>query len=134
LPPWQIKFLHWAAANQLDGQIISDYQKWCQAPFAKIFLFSSNPNQFTVKASGAQGQSQGEMNLVSGQLACRMIGAFVYGKTVWFWHPLLVLNSRRLVGPTGQTKPQSAGDGDNKNSSPGRARHKRKTIARGMPG
>src|SRR6476620_9473860 len=49
---------------------------------------------------------------------------FCVGKTVWFWHPLLVLNSRRLVGPTGQTKPQSAGDGDNKNSSPGRARHK----------
>jgi hypothetical protein len=45
------------------------------------------------------------MNLVSGQLACRMIGAFAYGKTVWFWHPLLVLNSRRLVGPTGQAKP-----------------------------
>jgi hypothetical protein len=32
LPPWQIKFLHWAAANQPDGQITSDYQKWCQAP------------------------------------------------------------------------------------------------------
>src|SRR6266404_8592576 len=30
-----------------DGQITSDFQKWCQAPFAKIFLFSSDPNQFT---------------------------------------------------------------------------------------
>jgi hypothetical protein len=28
-----------------------------------------------VRASGAQRQSQGEMNLVSGQLACKMIGA-----------------------------------------------------------
>src|SRR6476646_9962097 len=37
--------------------------------------------------------------------ACKMIGAFAYGKTVSFWHPLLVLSSRRLVGPTGQTKP-----------------------------
>src|SRR6266404_2161779 len=37
--------------------------------------------------------------------ACRMIGAFAYGEAVSFWHPLLVLNSRRLVGPTGQTKP-----------------------------
>jgi hypothetical protein len=27
LPPLQIKFLHWAAANQPDGQITSDYQK-----------------------------------------------------------------------------------------------------------
>jgi hypothetical protein len=46
LPPWQIKFLHSAAANQPDGQITSDFQKWCQAPFAKIFLFSPGPNQF----------------------------------------------------------------------------------------
>ena len=90
LPPWQIKFLHSAAANQPDGQITSDFQKWCQAPESKIFLFSLDPNQFTdsprlvppegrsrvvtsagrdavdVKASGAQRQSQGEMNLVSG--------------------------------------------------------------------
>jgi hypothetical protein len=27
LPPWQIKFLHSAAANQPDGQITSDFQK-----------------------------------------------------------------------------------------------------------
>jgi hypothetical protein len=46
LPPWQINFLHWAAANQPDGQITSDYQKSCQAPKSKIFLFSSNPNHF----------------------------------------------------------------------------------------
>jgi hypothetical protein len=46
LPPWQINFLHWAAANQPDGQITSGYQKWCQAPFAKIFLFSPDPNHF----------------------------------------------------------------------------------------
>ena len=87
-PTWQIKFLHWAAANQPDGQITSDYQKQCQAPFAKIFLFSPDPNQFTDSLSrptrgaiarrherGAgcggresvrrAGQSQGEMNLVS---------------------------------------------------------------------
>ena len=74
-----------------DGQITSDFQKSCQAPKSKIFLFSSNPNQMhiprhpvppegrsrvvtsagrdavDVKASGAQRQSQGEMNLVSGQ-------------------------------------------------------------------
>src|SRR6266404_5949350 len=30
-----------------DGQITSDFQKSCQAPFAKIFLFSPDPNQFT---------------------------------------------------------------------------------------
>ncbi len=27
-----------------DGQITSDFQKSCQAPFAKIFLFSPDPN------------------------------------------------------------------------------------------
>jgi hypothetical protein len=91
LPPWQIKFGHWAAANQRDGQITSDFQKSCQAPKSKIFCFCRRANQFTdshcpvpqegrfaivtdigcgmrwtQKASGAQWQSQGEMNLVSG--------------------------------------------------------------------
>jgi hypothetical protein len=46
LPRWQIKLLHWAAANQSDGQITSDFQKWCQAPKSKIFLFSPDPNHF----------------------------------------------------------------------------------------
>src|SRR5437763_15158387 len=31
--------------------------------------------------------------------ACKMIGALADGKAVWFWHPLLVLNSRRLSRP-----------------------------------
>src|ERR1700720_1709395 len=48
LPPWQIKFLHRAAANQPDGQITSDFQKWCQAPFAKIFRFAPDPNQLHI--------------------------------------------------------------------------------------
>ena len=29
------------------------------------------------------------------------IGAEADGKTVWSWHPLLMLNRRRRVGPTG---------------------------------
>src|SRR5713226_9732276 len=33
--------------------------------------------------------------------ACETIGALADGKAVWSWHPLLVLNSRRRVGPTG---------------------------------
>src|SRR5258705_7310577 len=90
LPPWQTNFCIWAAANQPDGQITSDFQKSCQAPESKIFLFSSNPNQVHIQpvsshqrgdraSSRARGgmrwtrgrqarrQSQGEMNLVSGQ-------------------------------------------------------------------
>jgi len=31
----------------------------------------------------------------------RTNGANADGKAVWSWHPLLVLNSRRRVGPTG---------------------------------
>src|SRR4030088_738535 len=38
--------------------------------------------------------------------------AFAYGKTVWFWHPLLVLSRRRRVGPTGLRQSISADDGD----------------------
>src|ERR1700676_5402483 len=48
-----------------------------------------------VRASGMQWQSQGEMNLVSDQLACKMIGALADGKAVWFRHPLLVPSWRR---------------------------------------
>src|SRR6476646_6445086 len=33
--------------NLPDGQITSDFQKSCQAPFAKIFRFAPDPNQFT---------------------------------------------------------------------------------------
>jgi hypothetical protein len=35
----------WAAANQPDGQITSDFQKWCQAPKSKIFRFCRRANQ-----------------------------------------------------------------------------------------
>ena len=33
--------------NLPDGQITSDFQKSCQAPFVKIFCFAPDPNQFT---------------------------------------------------------------------------------------
>jgi hypothetical protein len=36
---------------------------------------SAGRDAVDARASGAQRQSQGEMNLVSGQLACKMIGA-----------------------------------------------------------
>jgi hypothetical protein len=79
----------------------------CPAPLAKIFPFAPDPNHFYIprrlvpqrggsrvvtnagrdavdaRASGAQWQSQGEMNLVSGQLACETIGALADGKAVW---------------------------------------------------
>src|SRR6267154_819132 len=35
------------STNLPDGQITSDFQKWCQAPKSKIFCFAPDPNQFT---------------------------------------------------------------------------------------
>jgi hypothetical protein len=35
----------------------------------------------------------------------RTNGADADGEVVWSWHPLLVLNRRRQVGPTGSDKP-----------------------------
>src|SRR5713101_3497055 len=56
------------------------------------------------------------------------------GKAVWFWHPLLVLNLRRRVGPTGlrQTfNPQMTVT--RRIRRRGERGISRKTIARGMP-
>ena len=87
------------------------------------------------RASGAQWQSQGEMNLVSGQLACETIGALADGKAVWFWHPLLVLSWRRRnqarpglmsLNPPATVTRRIRRRGEHEIS--------RKTIARGMPG
>src|SRR6266404_9478195 len=57
------------------------------------------------------------------------------GEAVWFWHPLLVLNLRRRVGPTG------LGQTFNPQMTVTRRIRRRgehgisvKTIARGMPG
>src|SRR6266478_700656 len=68
-------------------------------------------------------------------MARRRTALFADGKAVWFWHPLLVLNLRRRVGPTGlgQTfNPQMTVARRIRR----RGEHgiSRKTIARGMPG
>jgi hypothetical protein len=62
-------------------------------------------------------------------------GALADGKAVWFWHPLLVLNSRRRVSPTGLRQTFNP-----RMTVTRRIRRRgehgisRKTIARGMPG
>src|SRR6202140_4333816 len=97
----------------------------CPAPFAKIFPFRPDPNQMhihcrLVPTRGAiarrheRGAECGGRKSVRRAMAiagrdeprerlaaCKMIGALADGKAVWFWHPLLVLNSRRRVSPTG---------------------------------
>jgi hypothetical protein len=98
----------------------------CPAPFAKIFPFAAGPNQMHVhrclvpirgaiarrhergagcggresvrRCQGMAGRVDKARELTNGT---RTNGALADGEAVWFWHPLLVLNSRRLVGPTG---------------------------------
>ena len=70
-------------------------------------------------------QSQGEMNLVSGQLACKMIGALADGKAVWFRHPLLVPSwRRRNQARPGLISLNPPATVTTRIRSPGRARYK----------
>jgi hypothetical protein len=58
-----------------------------------------------------------------------------YGKTVWFWHPLLVSSWRRISRPDRVSAIlQSVSDGDKTNSSPGRARYKPSNHCAGNAG
>jgi hypothetical protein len=62
-------------------------------------------------------------------------GAEADGKTVWSWHPLLVLNWRRRVGPTGRRRsfnpPMTVTRRIRRRGERGISRN---TIVRGMPG
>src|SRR5258708_4800882 len=113
----------------------------CPAPFAKIFLFLADPNHFYIPCRLVP--LEGRIAIVtdagrdamdaaaSGVWQYRRAGSrerltarrrqtlFAYGKAVWFWHPLLVLNSRRRVGPTGLGQAIFADDGDKTNSLTG---------------
>src|ERR1700687_3796535 len=119
LPPSLLSYRGRGRLILPDGQISRVRQFGCPAPFAKIFPFRPDPNQMHIhcrlvptrgaiarrheRGAGCGGresvrrawQSQGEMNLVSGQLACKMIDALADGKAVWFRHPLLVPSWRR---------------------------------------
>jgi len=80
--------------------------------------------------------SQGRYKPVSDRTARQTRDVAADGKTVWSWHPLLVLSRRRLSQPDRvRQNLQSADDGDKTNSSPGRARYKPlKPLRAGMPG
>jgi hypothetical protein len=92
-PPRQIKSGHLAAANQRDGQIASDFQKSCQAPFAKIFCFAPDANQSTdlrrpahrgACARHERGAGCGGRGGVRRAIVSRTNGADAYGEVVWF--------------------------------------------------
>jgi hypothetical protein len=87
-------------------------------------------------AASSRGEIAGRASLVSDRTARRRTTpkpgeAFwrrrvvADGKAVWSWHPLLVSSWRRQSEPNRVSmRPQSVGDGDKTNSSPGRARNK----------
>src|SRR6266550_8847209 len=76
------------------------------------------------------------MNLVSDKTACGRQMLFADGKAVWSWHPLLVLNLRRLVGPDRvRQNLNPLMTVTRRIRSPGRARNKPlKPLRAGMPG
>jgi hypothetical protein len=72
---------------------------------------------------------------VSDQKRARTNGADADGEVVWSWHPLLMLNRRRQVGPTGLRHAISVDDGDKKEFVAGESTKETvKTIAQEMPG
>jgi hypothetical protein len=84
-----------STAKLPDGQITSDFPKSCQAPFAKIFCFASDPNQFTdshrpVPKEGRWPRHQRWARdavdaVVSGaRIASQTNGAAADGEVVWF--------------------------------------------------
>src|SRR6266700_6205149 len=80
-------------------------------------------------------RSQGEEIRERPSKARETSGSVADGEVVWSWHPLLMLS--RVETPSAQpvfdVSFNPRGDGGKRNSSPGRARISRKTIAWGMP-
>src|SRR5712671_3385659 len=101
----------------------------CPAPFAKIFLFSSDPNQFTdslipFRQRGVAHVINVGRDAVDAGSARDERGLLAYGEVVWFRRP----NPwRQACEKKRRRRCQTAW-------SPRRARISRKTIARGMPG
>src|SRR6266403_2116074 len=80
------------STNLPDGQITSDFQKLCQAPFAKIFLFAPDPNQFTdshclVPTRGAYRDRHERGAGCGGRGSARdERGLLAYGEVVWLFY------------------------------------------------
>jgi len=67
--------------------------------------------------------------------SCGEQDELAYGKTVWSWPSLLRSSlAEALPSQPVRLRRQSAGDGDKRNSSPGRARHKPSTHCAGKAG
>jgi hypothetical protein len=112
-----------------DGQITSDFPKPCQAPFAKIFLFALDPNQFTdspcpvpqrgVRTSRTRGGMRWTLAARETSAACRRTV-----KSCRSGAPMPASSLREEAQATVSTKHGHRGERE----------VSRKTIARGMPG
>jgi len=116
--------------NQFNGQITSDFQKWCQAPFAKIFRFAPDPNQFTdshrpVPTRGALRTSP-TWDGMRWTLAARETSAACWrtAKSCGSDAPMPASSLREDAQATVSTKHGHRGEHE----------VSRKNIARGMPG
>src|SRR6266566_628855 len=118
------------STNLPDGQITSVFPKWCQAPFAKIFLFAPDPNQFT--DSPVPFRQEGRCATSSTWSGMRWTRAARETSAVC----LRTVKSCGSDAPILGVKPvrRSAGDGVKQRGHRGEREVSRKTIARGMPG
>jgi hypothetical protein len=117
--------VRFASGYGIDFARRANHRLSCPAPFAKIFLFRPDPNQIYIprclvphRGVSRSSRTRGGMRWTRQRRAMpgdgragrkareltngtRTNGANADGKAVWSWHPLLVLNPRRRVGPTG---------------------------------
>src|SRR6478672_6987479 len=119
-----------------DGQITSDFQKSCQAPFAKIFSFAFGPNQFTdshclVPARGADRAS-------SRNAGRDAVDAAASGEQVRAGRMALMRTAKSCGSdapmPASSLRSEAQATVSKKQGHRGEHEVSRKTIARGMPG
>jgi len=143
---------------QPDGQITSDFPKWCQAPFAKIFRFAATPNQIyncrrpvpeegrfanvTKRGAGCGGRgSVGRVDVVAGRAKARERSGRADGRRCGVRQRRVVLApvagvkpAEVFANPTGLARPSIR-----RRRWQDRIRRRgehvisRKAIARGMP-
>src|SRR5207244_6637455 len=104
--------------------------KWCQGPFAKIFLFSSDPNQ--VSDSPVSFRQEGRIAIVTNAGRDAVDAAARETNAVCLRTAKSCGSDAPIVGVKSAIR--SAGDGVKKRGHRGEREVSRKTIARGVPG
>jgi hypothetical protein len=119
-----------------DGQITSDFQKLCQAPFAKIFRFAPGPNQFT--DSPRLVPTRGADRASSRNAGRDAVDAAASGEQVRAGRMALTRTAKSCGSdaPMPASSLREAAQATVSNKPGHREEHEvsRKTIARGMPG